>query len=115
MAFSLPNYTDPATGAAVTHFVITGLQIDLVNNAFTVLVNGYVSKADYDAGKAPMPNCSNIPFLINGDLYAAFLAVTTGADLPAGSTQQQVLGELLATLANNMLTFPFFEGAQLVS
>lgn len=115
MAFSLPKYTDPATGASVTYFVITSLQLDLINNAFTVMVNGYVDQATFAAGLAPIPTCSNMSFVINGDLYTQFLAVPTAADLPAGSNQQAVLQELLSILSSNILTLPFFVGAQLVS
>lgn len=115
MAFSLPKYTDPATGASVTYFVITSLQLDLINNAFTVMVNGYVDQGTFAAGLAPIATCSNMSFVINGELYAEFLAVATQSDIPTGSNQQAILQELLSTLAANMLTLPFFSGTQIVN
>jgi hypothetical protein len=115
MAFSLPNYTDPATGAPVTYFVMTGLQLDLVNSQFTVFVNGYINQAAHTNGLAPIPDCQNMSFVISGATYQTFLDAVSVADLPSGSTQQAVLAELLSTLSTQMLTLPFFSGATIVS
>jgi len=115
MAFSLPNYTDPATGAPVTYFVISQVELAPLNNSLNVLVNGYVNAQDYAAGKAPVNLSVNLIFNIDGATYAQFLAAQTVSDLPAGSSQSQLLTQLLGALSQNMLTLPFFSGAQIVA
>lgn len=113
MAFSLPNYTDPQTGVSVTYFVIKQLMFNIIGNAFNISVDGYVTQQAYADGLLPAKQ--NIMFLVSGALYAQFLAAQSQSDIPAGSSQQQILGELLTTLSNNMLSLPFFQGATIVA
>lgn len=113
MPFSLPNYNDPSTGSPVTFFVITSMAADLIHNQISVSVNGYYNQAAYTNGL--QPNSAPQDYMINGDLYNKFLAIATVNDLPVGSTQQQLLTELIGVLHQAMVqNIPFFAQATIV-
>lgn len=112
MSFQIPNFTVQATGEPVTYFVIASVNFDPIAAGIRVNVNGYLNQAAYAAGLHPIMTQG---FMINEAVYAAFLASTTAADIPAGTSQGNVLAELMESLQTNMLSLPFFANATIVA
>ena len=51
MKYITKQIEDVRTGAAAEHHVVTGLQVDYINNSTFVTIASYVSKAKKDEGK----------------------------------------------------------------
>ena len=51
MKYITKQIEDVRTGAAAEHHVVTGLQVDYINNSTFVTIASYVSKVKKDAGK----------------------------------------------------------------
>lgn len=112
MAFTIPNFVSPATGAPVGYLVIETITLNIVSSAIAVLINGFVDQQAFISKLQPTFSKS---FFIQGVTYDAFLAALSSADLPAGSPQSGILLELIGALQQNMLTLPFFENATIVA